>query len=99
MELLLFILISYGVSNIVVHSTLFDGVRNFFHNHSITLHELITCMMCFPFWVGAVGSLIYSPTGHIFEIDNVFLKVLLDGALASGSVWLLHTLQEYYERE
>jgi hypothetical protein len=30
-------------------------------------------------------------------IDNIFLSVFLDGCLASGTVFIIHIIEEYFE--
>lgn len=105
MNTLLFILISYGLSNIVVYGSIFNGLREGLNNLSPNFWgKLVSCMMCFPTWAGFFLSLtFFSPSLHyglndflIFpkEITSVFF----DGMLASGTTWLLHTFQEAMER-
>ena len=112
MKLLIFLLIAYGVSNIVVFSSIFAKWRNFWSNVSPNFWgTLFTCMICFPTWVGFFGSaLIWSPTEHyevvtnglnffhLFTIPKGLISTFLDGCLTSGSVWLIHSLQEGIER-
>ena len=105
MELLLIILLSYGISNMIVHGSIFEKLRekadiinpNF-------LGELLGCMMCTPFWVGFILSLgtqlfgypQFSPFTH-YGVDCIFLAVFLDACLISGTTWLIHTFQEHLE--
>lgn len=112
MKLLIFLLITYGVSNIVVFSSIFKGWRNFWSSISPNFWgTLFTCMICFPTWVGFLGSaLVWSPTEYyeivtnglnvfnLFTIPKGLISTFLDGCLASGSVWLIHTFQEGIER-
>lgn len=59
--------------------------------------KLFGCMMCLPFWWGVLLSLfMYSPTGQL-DIPIEHLNVFFDGCLASGTVWLVHTIQERIE--
>lgn len=99
MEILIFILISYGITNIIVFGTIFDPLREFLMklNPGI-LGSLVTCMMCSSFWVGVVLSLfVVSPIGSIFSVSGLLLY-FLTGCFTSGSVWLIHTIQEFFER-
>jgi hypothetical protein len=63
-NLIIFSLICYGLSNIVVFSHIFDEPREYFYNKKdknkffSKFYDLITCMMCFPTWVGFILSLI-----------------------------------------
>lgn len=108
MILLTFILISYGACNNMIYGSIFEGWRNFlskFGTGGYSLHKLFTCFMCLGFWMGVALSLIMyffgvsclTPTGFL-GVNNLFLLTFLNGLLSSGSVWLIHTLQEMLER-
>jgi hypothetical protein len=49
---LLFILGGIGITNLVVNASILDIPRSFVINSSDFFGKLITCMMCFGFWVG-----------------------------------------------
>ena len=99
MELIIFILICYGASNIMVFSSIFGKWRAFFIKLSPNfLGDLFGCMICLPFWWGVLISLIVFSPAMILGLNNIWLASFLDGCLASGSVWLLHTLQEKMEK-
>lgn len=112
MKLLIFILITYGISNIIIFGSIFKKWRNFWEEVSPNFWgSLFTCMICLPTWIGFFGSsLIWSPTEYyevvtnslnffgLFDIPKGLISVFLDGCLTSGSVWLLHTFQESMER-
>ena len=110
MNTLLFILIAYGFSNIVVYGSIFEGFREFWKRVSPNFFgTLFSCMVCFPTWAGFLLSLtFFSPTLHYglqdlnvfgwFEISKEISSVFWDGILASGTTWLLHTGQEMLER-
>jgi len=100
MELIVYFLIAYGISNIMVFSSIFEGWRLFWkrHNPSV-LGELFSCMICLPFWVGIFLSFtIFSISDfYLYITENIF-KYFFDGCLTSGGVWLIHTLQEKWEK-
>jgi len=111
MKLLIFLLIAYGVSNIIIFGSIFKKWRDFWSKISPTFWGMLfTCMICLPTWVGFLGSaLIWSPTEHyeivtnglnvgLFTISKSFISVFLDGCLTSGVVWLIHSFQEAIER-
>jgi hypothetical protein len=82
MNTLLFILITYGFSNIVVYGSIFNGFREFWKNVNPNFFgTLFSCMVCFPTWAGFFMSLTF-----------------FSGILVSGTTWLLHTGQEMMER-
>lgn len=100
MELLVFILIAYGISNIMVFSSIFRKWRAFWNSVSRNFFgELFSCMICLPFWVGVFLSFVcYSVSISYLGIDTKPLGWFLDGCLTSGGVWLIHTLQEKLEK-
>jgi hypothetical protein len=112
MKLLIFLLIAYGISNIIVFGSIFKGWRTFWSTVNPNFFgTLFTCMICLPTYVGFLGSwLVWSPTEYygivndslsfmgLFTIPKGLISVFLDGCLTSGSVWLMHTLQEAVER-
>jgi hypothetical protein len=105
MELLIFILLSYGISNIVVFGSIFNGLRDFLDRVNPSFFgTLFSCMICFPAWVGFVLSTTFQLLGYPefsplanYGMDNIYLSVFLDGCLASGTTWLIHTIQEKLE--
>lgn len=100
MELIVFLLAAYGISNIMVHSSIFEWWRILMVKISPNfLGDLFQCMMCLPFWVGIALSVIFgSVVGTEFDMSSVWLATFIDGCLASGGVWLIHTLQEKLEK-
>ncbi len=109
-EILIFIVISYGASNIMVFGTIFEKWRVFWkvddENTSNFFSKLFGCMMCLPFWWGVIISLLlYSPSSVLelnpliseYMILSKVIYVFFDGCFSSGGVWLIHTLQEKLE--
>jgi hypothetical protein len=96
MELLIWILAAYGMSQILVYGSIFNTPREWISRQSKFLGELLECMMCTSTWVGFFFSLVfYSPTASlvIYPYTNIFF----DGILASGSVWALNAVVEWFE--
>ena len=59
MKLLIFLLIAYGISNILVFGSIFKSWRNFWSNVNPNFFgTLFTCMICLPTYVGFFGSLL-----------------------------------------
>jgi hypothetical protein len=82
MKLFLFILIAYGMSNIIVFSSIFKGWRTLWSTLSPNFFgTLFNCMICWPYWQGVLGSVIvWSPTlyyGLIVEKFTFFLLVVI----------------------
>ena len=108
MEILVWFILSYGLMNIMVYGSIFQGLRNFFQNwgndkelplngfdHFIS--GIITCPMCFSTWGGFVLSLlIFSPTFFIFGTP-LWISWFFDGILSSGAVWAINAIIEWFE--
>ena len=107
MSTLLFLLTAYGITNILIFGSIFEGMRNFLNKINPSfLGMLASCPLCSSTWIGFILSfgLTYlgyanlTPFGSI-GLNIIWLKVFLDGCLTSGVVWLIHTLQEHFEKE
>ena len=108
MEILLFILVVYGISNIIVYNTIpiWEKIVDYVGEISPRyLGKLLTCMMCLPTWVGFILSYLFISLGYSnfspftnLGIDEMWFAIFLDGCLASGSTWFIHTIQEAIER-
>ena len=105
MEIILIILVAYGISNIIVYGSIFEKLREYAMAFSPNFFgKLLTCMMCTPFWVGfflTLGSFLsgynqFSPFYNI-GLENIYLCLFLDSCLISGTTFIIHTLQEYFE--
>ena len=106
MELLLIILLTYGISNIIVFGSIFDGLRKTAEVYSPNFFgQLVNCMMCTPWWVGLfisttaqiTGYTLLSPTYSYLGVEFIPISLFLDACLLSGTTWLLHTIQEKIE--
>lgn len=105
MELLLIILVTYGISNIIVFGSIFENLREYAEINSPNFFgKLLSCMMCTPWWVGFTLSLFSNFSGnHDFSpffgngFNNIYLSIFLDSCLLSGTTWLIHTIQEKLE--
>lgn len=98
MELLISILIVYGISAIITISKIFEPLRDIAEKYSPNFWKYLTsCMQCLPFWVGLLVSFVI---GGPIEIANEKLPLYLNliftylfsGALFSGTTLLIHTI-------
>ena len=108
MILLIWLLAAYGMSNILVYGSIFQGLRNFFRkwgdNQSASFSQvgdfisgILTCPMCFSFHGGWFLSLtIYSPTFEIFGTP-LWVSWFFDAILSSGAVWAINAVVEWFE--
>jgi hypothetical protein len=103
-KILSWFILCYGLMNIVVYGRIFKSFRDFFEKLSEKsnrigsfIYELITCPMCFSVWVGFfMGSVIWSPVHYLFEAPMAY-SWFFDGILASGAVWAINSLVEFFE--
>ena len=104
MIILLFILVSYGITNILVFGSIFEGWRNFWVKFNPSFFgKLMTCPLCLSFWVGGILSITFHLLGYptpftLYGIKIFPLLVFLDASFSSGTIWLLHNLEEMFER-
>jgi hypothetical protein len=107
MEFLIWVFAAYGMSNILVYGSIFEGLRNSIHKMADTkvflitplfkfLSGLIVCMMCTSTWVGFFMSLFYSPFTWFLGVHPA-IGLFFDGMLASGCVWAINAIVEWFE--
>jgi hypothetical protein len=106
--LLTWILAAYGMTQIIVHGSIFQSTREGIRRTAELnipvisplfdfIRGIVTCMMCCSTWVGFFMSLtVYSPFGVIYAAHPVF-GIFFDGMLASGSVWAVNSIVEWFE--
>jgi hypothetical protein len=102
--IIVYMLLAYGITNIVVYGSIFESLRNWFSRNISFIGKLINCPLCFSTWVGFGLSALLLLTGNVTPIATYFvldtwLVVFLDGCLTSGAVWLLFQLEEYLTSE
>ena len=96
MEFIIWIIAAYGMSQILVFGSIFDKPRKWLTKKSKFLGELLECMMCTSTWVGFFFSLtFFSPTLPLATIP--YTHIFFDGMLASGGVWAMNSIIEWYE--
>lgn len=106
-----YILFAYGIANMVCYAegpfNMFAWWREVADNISEGFGKLFNCMMCFSTWVGLVTSIAdllipsvaFTPFNLILAGHGLWWLIpILDAGLTSGAVWLLHNLEEAFER-
>jgi hypothetical protein len=107
MEILVWIMVAYGMSNILVYGSIFQGLRNGIKDWGNTIlpfnglakfvGELLSCMMCTSVWVGFFLSFFYySPSTSLIGVP-LWVGWFFDGMLASGAVWAINAIVEWFE--
>ena len=104
MGTLIFILTAYGITNIIVFGSIFESWRNFWSkNNPKFFGKLFTCPLCLSTWIGGILSILFTCFGNQtpfteYGITILPLIIFLDACFTSGCVWLIHTIQEFFER-
>jgi len=80
MDLIYFILCSYGLTQILLYGHIFDRIR--------PDKKFFKCSMCIGFWVGLI---LYSLNGYtdLYSFEYNFINPLLLGCLSSGTSYIL----------
>jgi len=87
MDLVYFILSSFGLTQILVYGKIFDFARP----KKGKLGELFHCPMCMGFWVGAFLFGINDLT-ELFTFGYNIINLLLLGCLSSGTSYILSVI-------
>jgi hypothetical protein len=110
MIILMWVIAAYGMTNILVYGSIFNGLRNWTHKNAdpnvgwklftpifTFVSSLIQCVLCTSTWVGFFLSLLlYSPWHEIIGFNQYF-SVFFDGMLSAGAVWAINGIVEWFE--
>ena len=97
MNFIMWLFISYGISNIIVYGSIFNGLREWVSKKSEWFGKLITCMMCLPFYTGIFMSLVLGGLTNKFFPCPWYVCLFFDAVLTSGTNYALNVLVEYLE--
>lgn len=88
-EIIIFIIIGCGITNILTQSYIMEWYRDLFKKNEY-LSYLVKCTMCTGFWVGLIVSFIYS----IPEINklNIILSAIFHGIIISYIAYIIQSL-------
>jgi len=106
-QLVLWMVMAYGITNIIVYGSIFNGPRNFIRKWSESklplnsfatfIRNMTSCFMCCGVWIGFFyGILLYSPVHEMLGV-NSWYSWFFDGMLASGTVWIINSIVEWFE--
>lgn len=106
-QLMLWMVMTYGISNIVVYGSIFNGPRETirkwsegyypFKDFGMFIKNMTSCMMCFGFHCGWFLSIsVYSPVHELLG-TNLLVSWFFDGAFSSGAVWAINAIVEWFE--
>jgi hypothetical protein len=83
MNLLIFILASYGMTMIIVYSKIFEGLRKKINSYNNELiNYMLKCCMCMGFWVGIFN----------WFLINIKINFFVAGCISAGTSYLLSRL-------
>jgi hypothetical protein len=88
--LIAWMLVAYGITILVTGSKLFEPVRRRFEPYPY-IHKLISCPMCFGFWVGLGLGLRGIGPGQLLPL-SAFEQILSDAFAASAWCWTAHVI-------
>lgn len=83
LSLIYFILISYGLTQILCFAKVLEKLRPPYY--------MFTCPMCMGFWVG-IFLFCINPLTELFRYDYNFVNAFLLGCLSSGTSYALNML-------
>ena len=84
MQLIIFVLICYGLTLILLYGSIFDSLMP----TNGKLGELFKCPLCMGFWVGIIVLLI-SQDSQLITYEFNFINSLLLGWLSAGTSYFL----------
>lgn len=98
MELVIYLLVVFGITNGIANSTILTPFIIKLHENPLAAlrytAELLSCHMCLGFWIGGILSYLLGPP-YFFQVPEgtfdgaVFGFPVLDAFLASGVCWLV----------
>jgi len=86
-DLLYFVLASYGLTQALVYGKIFDSIRP----TEGRLGELFQCPMCLGFWIGALLFGINGCT-ELFTFEYSIANLFILGWLSSGTSYVLNMI-------
>lgn len=112
-QLITWIIMSYGLMNIMVYGSIFLPFRNFLKKWALKsqvtgyvypfgflgefMSDMISCAMCFSVWGGFFLSLIVWSPSHEILGFTPHFSWFFDGIISSGSVWAINSIIEWFE--
>jgi len=108
-QLVLWMIMAYGLSNIVVYGSIFNIPRIFISKMAQIripfiqpifefIRDMTSCMMCFGFHCGwFLSLLVYSPVHEMLGLTQN-ASWFFDAFLSSGAVWSINAIVEWFEQ-
>jgi len=105
-QIVLFCLIGWSITSILVNGSIFDGLRIYLAVKAPIFSKLLSCMQCSGFWVGillgvlAINDFLIHPLGNMVVaetpwVHNIFAAISY-GFLNSGISVLLNGVMIFF---
>jgi hypothetical protein len=91
MQLLMFVLASYGLTLILLYGSIFNSIRP----KEGKLGDLFKCPLCMGFWTGVL-ILFISPWSGLFTYEVNLVSLLIMGWLSAGTSYFLDMVVDDY---
>lgn len=88
MQLLMFLLISFGLTNVIVNESVFEKYITHIKESNMFLNGMLSCPTCFGFWAGMI---VYA--GFMFPITGLPIDCILAGLMSSGVINIIEFLK------
>lgn len=99
MKIIIWAMIAYGMSTILVYGKIFDKPRAIIVEKSKFFGDLISCMLCTSTWVGFFMSITLGPLSNEITTTQlpIYAYVFFDGLFTAGIVWMINSIVEFFE--
>jgi general stress protein CsbA len=98
-KLILWILMAYGMTSILVWGSIFETTRIKIKQYSKFFGDLIQCTLCTSTWVGFFMSLVLGSLSSNYFETYWIVNFFFDAMFTAGSVWAINSIVEYYEEK
>jgi len=95
-KLILWAVLAYGMSTIIVYGHIFDKPRDWLISKSAFWGDFITCMLCVPTWVGFFLSFALGGLTNAYFNTGIF-TFFFDRMYTAGAVWAINSIVEFFE--
>lgn len=93
-SVLIWIMAVYGMTTIIVSSTIMEPVRKLVTSVVPPLGKLVNCTLCMAFWSGVFWGMLYwhpfSQSEEYYRDSHYLLDALFAGCLGSATTWLIY---------
>jgi hypothetical protein len=92
-KFLVWIILGYGIADLLVNASIFNGMRNLFEQYIPFLYRLFSCIICTGIWVGFFLSVsLWSPINEMFG-NNQYLNIVFDGVICGTFAYWIKVIE------